>query len=81
MAQPVYDLRRLDLGLTQAGLASQIGTSRKWISEFEAGKPPAELGLVPCAVEGVGLVLHIGATDASQAPADLDLILDEYRSR
>ena len=30
--------RRLDLGLTQSELANDSGISRKWISEFEAGK-------------------------------------------
>lgn len=75
--------RRLDLGLSQAQLASQIGASRKWISEFEAGKPTAELGLVLRALDGVGLALHLGEIRDQTAGdgLDLDTFLDEYHSR
>jgi HTH-type transcriptional regulator / antitoxin HipB len=75
--------RRLNLGLSQTQLASQIGASRKWLSEFEAGKPTAELGLVLRALDGVGLALHLAETRDHSAGdgLDLDAFLDEYRSR
>ncbi len=76
--------RRLDRGLNQAELARRTGVSRKWISDFEAGKPTAEFGLVVRVLEELGLVLSID--DAPAAPAtseslDLDALLEEHRSR
>ena len=47
--------RRQDLGLNQAALAGLVGVSRKWIYEFEAGKPNAELGLIIRVMEALGL--------------------------
>jgi HTH-type transcriptional regulator/antitoxin HipB len=51
--------RRQDLGLTQAALAERTGISRKWIYQFESGKPTAELGLVLRVLEALGLILEI----------------------
>ncbi len=76
--------RRLDRGLNQAELARRIGVSRKWISEFEAGKPAAEFGLVIRVLEELGLILRID--DATAVPTtpealNLDALLDKHRSR
>src|SRR6202023_1256076 len=49
--------RRRDLGMSQAELAAHAGVSRKWIYEFEAGKPNAELGLILRVVDALGLQL------------------------
>ncbi|SCL37846.1 HTH-type transcriptional regulator / antitoxin HipB [Micromonospora rhizosphaerae] len=38
--------RRRELGLTQTGLAAEAGVSRRWLSDLEAGKESAEVGLV-----------------------------------
>ena len=38
--------RRISLGLTQTVLAVQAGVSRPWLSQVEAGKPSAEIGLI-----------------------------------
>jgi len=78
--------RRTDLALSQAELARRAGVSRKWISEFEAGKPTAELGLAIRVLEELGLVLDLtgGEDAASSRPAtvvDLDALLNEYRVR
>ncbi|MGO9901686.1 MAG: helix-turn-helix domain-containing protein, partial [Solirubrobacteraceae bacterium] len=35
--------RRQKLGLSQADVARLAGVSRQWVSEFESGKPTAEL--------------------------------------
>jgi HTH-type transcriptional regulator / antitoxin HipB len=51
--------RRQDLGLTQAALAERTGISRKWIYQFESGKPTAELGLVLRVLEALGLIFEI----------------------
>ncbi len=76
--------RRLDRGLNQSELARRTGVSRKWISDFESGKPTAEFGLVVRVLEELGLILSI--EDATALPAtaesqDLDALLEEHRSR
>ena len=80
--------RRTDLGLNQADLAHRAGVSRKWIYEFEAGKPTAEFGLVLRVIEELGLSLEIGpADDAGASPpsdrraVDLDAVIDRHRRR
>ena len=47
--------RRLELGLSQDELARRAGVSRKWVYEFEAGKPAAQLGHVLRVCEALGL--------------------------
>ena len=77
---------RADLKLSQAELARRAGVSRKWISEFEAGKSTAELGLAIRILEELGLVLDLtgGKDVAASLPAtmvDLDALLEEHRVR
>jgi HTH-type transcriptional regulator/antitoxin HipB len=69
--------RRTAVGTSQAKLASLAGVSRKWIYEFEAGKPAAELGLVLRVLGALGLSLSVapgvpdafpGADDAAPSP-------------
>ncbi len=78
--------RRTDLGLSQAALARRARVSRKWISEFEAGKPTAELGLVIRVLDELGIVLDLNSGEEA-APSgaakrvDLDALLDEQRVR
>jgi HTH-type transcriptional regulator / antitoxin HipB len=78
--------RRRDMGMSQAELAARAGVSRKWIYEFEAGKPNAELGLILRVFDALGLVLELGdeervRTGASGKMTDLDALIDEHRSR
>jgi y4mF family transcriptional regulator len=78
--------RRRDLGMTQAELALQAGVSRKWVYEFEAGKPTAELRLILRALDALELVLELGEDDGARAPAastpaDLDKLIEEHRAR
>lgn len=76
--------RRTDLGMSQAELAKRTGVSRKWIYEFEAGKPTAELGLLLRALDALGLGIELTASestaDAERAAVDLDAVIDEYRA-
>ena len=80
--------RRLTLGLSQSELAARAHVSRQWISEFEAGKPTAELGLVLRLLDalGFGVSLELDDEDPSSrrsslaTTVDLDELLDEYRS-
>lgn len=79
--------RRHALGLSQADVARRAGVSRQWVSEFESGKPTAELRLVIRLLDALGLYLSLDERDArareSRAPGsravDLDALLDEYR--
>jgi HTH-type transcriptional regulator / antitoxin HipB len=78
--------RRRDLGLTQAELATRAGVSRKWVYEFEAGKPSAELRLILRVLDALGLTLELGYQDDTRATAggtlaDLDGLIEEHRSR
>ncbi len=77
---------RQRLRLSQAELANRAGVSRAWLSEFEAGKPTAELGLVIRLLDALGLRLAVDDGDpepedrsGSTAPVDLDALLDDYR--
>jgi HTH-type transcriptional regulator/antitoxin HipB len=78
--------RRLDLGLSQADLASRARVSRKWISEFESGKATAELGLTLRVLDALGLRLEIAASAGAdiaegQSTVDLDNLLEQLRTR
>ena len=78
--------RRTDLGLSQAELARRAGVSRKWISEFEAGKPTAEFGLVIRVLDELGIVIDLtsgeeAAPSRAAKRVDLDALLDELRVR
>ncbi|NNN22537.1 MAG: helix-turn-helix transcriptional regulator [Acidimicrobiales bacterium] len=75
--------RRLDLSLSQAELARTASVSREWVSEFESGKPTAEIGLVIRVIEALGL--RIDLTEYEEVPdpsaIDLDSVLKEYREK
>jgi HTH-type transcriptional regulator/antitoxin HipB len=81
--------RRQSLRLSQADLAARARVSRQWISEFEAGKPTAELGLVIRLLDALGLRLSLdepgvgrgGDEPQSSRTVDLDALLDDYRER
>ena len=56
--------------------------SRKWVYEFEAGKPKAEFGHVLRVFEALGLHLDLSKERAHDGPVsaiDLDALLDEQR--
>jgi HTH-type transcriptional regulator/antitoxin HipB len=76
--------RRRDLGLSQAELAVRAGVSRKWIYQFEAGKPTAELRLILRVLDALGLVLdvtHDEQAAAGRPASDLDTLIEEHRGR
>jgi y4mF family transcriptional regulator len=66
--------QRRDAGLTQADLAVRAGVSRRWLSDLEAGKPTAEVGLVLRVVAALGLILDLRL--APHQDIDLDKLLD-----
>jgi HTH-type transcriptional regulator/antitoxin HipB len=76
--------RRRELGLSQSEVAARAHVSRPWISEFESGKPSAEIGLVIRLLDTLELRLTIAEIDASSGPpaaagVDLDSLLEEQR--
>ena len=72
--------RRKDLGLSQAELAKVVGVSRKWIYEFEGGKPRAEFVLVLRVLEYLGLTITIDDDDETFTPTfSLDALLEDHR--
>ena len=78
--------RRKDLAMSQAELAAKAGVSRKWIYEFEAGKPTAEFGRLLRVIEALGLELGVELRSGDDRlgrgdTVNLDDLLDEYRRR
>jgi HTH-type transcriptional regulator / antitoxin HipB len=75
--------RRQELGLSQAELARRAGVSRKWISEFETGKPTAELGLVLRVLDELGFRLDLHGESSTKSrdrdSVDLDTLLERFR--
>jgi transcriptional regulator with XRE-family HTH domain len=75
--------RRLQLRLSQDGLAQRAGVSRKWVYEFEAGKPHAEFGHLLRVLDALDLQLDVLPRSASSASAkgaaNLDAIIERHR--
>ena len=77
--------RRIELGLTQAELASRSGVSRDWVNSFERGKRTVDISLVFRLFDELGIAME--ATDASAirdapgGPPNLDALLDQYYNR
>jgi HTH-type transcriptional regulator/antitoxin HipB len=75
--------RRLQLRLSQDQLAQRAGVSRKWVYEFEAGKPHAEFGHLLRVLDALDLQLDVSPRSASSATAqgavNLDAILERHR--
>ncbi len=78
------DTQRPAAQLQLAQLAERAGVSRKWIYEFEAGKPTAEFGLLLSVLDELGLALELTPRPETDPSArgdtvDLDALLDEHR--
>lgn len=76
--------QRLRVGWSQSALAERAGTSRKWISELEQGKPRAEFVLILRTLDALGLTLIVSGGPATvgdeatgREPIDLDEVLAE----
>lgn len=70
--------RRQQLGLTQEQLANSAGVSRRWLSNLEAGKPTAELGLVLRAIDALGLTFDLRPELDSDDSVSLDELLRRH---
>lgn len=60
--------RRIDLGLSQDGLAVRAGVSRRWLSAFETGKGSVELGMALRVVAVLDLELHVHPVGRDRDP-------------
>jgi y4mF family transcriptional regulator len=67
--------RRRRLGLTQVGLSLSAQVSRRWLSDLEAGKPTAEVGLVFKVLHALEVTLNASPTELGPGELDLDDIL------
>jgi HTH-type transcriptional regulator/antitoxin HipB len=69
-------------GLTQAQLAAQVGVSRKWVIDLEAGKRTADLSLVLRTLNVLAVEIDARAR-ADHTPGkgsiDLDAIIAQSR--
>jgi len=76
--------RRIELGLSQAELARDLGVSRWWVIQLETGQA-AGAGLVSvlAALDRLGLALELATVGDAEATedssSDLDAIIDEHR--
>ena len=72
--------RRLQMRLSQDQLSRRAGVSRKWVYEFEAGKPRAELGHLLRVLDALELQLDLSprsaASESAQGAVNLDVILE-----
>jgi HTH-type transcriptional regulator/antitoxin HipB len=64
--------QRLELGLSQAALATRIGVSRSWIIQIEGGNSGAEIGLVLKAFAALGLAFDVRETASPASPQAVD---------
>ncbi len=76
--------RRQSLGLSQAQVAKQLGVSRRWLRDFEAGNGGAHLETVLRLLDMLRIDLAF-AGERQPVAADedaglLDAIIDEHRS-
>jgi HTH-type transcriptional regulator / antitoxin HipB len=67
--------RRRRLGMTQADLSASAQVSRRWLSDLEAGKATAEIGLVFKVLHTLELTLEASPAETSLGEFDLDDIL------
>lgn len=65
--------------MTQAGLAAEAKVSRRWLSDLEAGKPTAEVGLVLRTLHALGIGLDASPIVSYAGGLDLDALLERYR--
>lgn len=69
--------QRKFLGWTQQDLAERIGSQKKWVVEFEAGKPTLEAGRMMLAINILGLEFNLGEASKTKknSSRDFDRIL------
>jgi y4mF family transcriptional regulator len=71
--------RRRELGKTQVTLATEAGVSRRWLSDLEAGKATAEIGLVLRTLDALRLDLLAEPIEYGPDHVDLNEVLGNLR--
>jgi HTH-type transcriptional regulator/antitoxin HipB len=74
---------RIQRGLTQAALADEVGASRKWLIDLEAGKRTADLSLVLRTLNVLGIELDArsrAVTRTRNDAIDLDAVIARTRN-
>jgi transcriptional regulator with XRE-family HTH domain len=71
--------RRQQLRQSQTALAEAASVSRRWLSDLEAGKPTAEVGLVFRTLDALGIILDARLDEVPPGQIDLDDHLSRYR--
>jgi HTH-type transcriptional regulator/antitoxin HipB len=61
--------------LTQVELAKRAHVSRRWLSDVEAGKASAELGLILRTLDALNTVIDVQSVPRN-SPIDLDALID-----
>lgn len=62
--------------MSQSQLCAEAGVSRRWLSDFEGGKPTVEIAPVFRVLHALGLAMYV--YPAPPPEFDLDEILDAY---
>lgn len=65
-------------GMTQTRLCAAAQVSRRWLSDMEAGKPTAEIGLVFRVLHALGQMLLAAPVVRGPDAVDLDEVLLDY---
>jgi len=66
--------------MTQTALAEAAGVSRRWLSDLEAGKATAEVGLVLNTLHALDLIVDLTPSESLAQDIDLDQILRDLRA-
>ncbi|WP_007508432.1 MULTISPECIES: helix-turn-helix domain-containing protein [Pseudofrankia] len=67
-------------GMTQIQLCAEALVSRRWLSDMEAGKPTAEIGLVFRVMDALGQMLLAAPIVLGPDDIDLDEVLRRYEN-
>lgn len=73
--------RRREIGMSQTSLADKAGVSRRWLSDLEAGKATAEIGLVFRTLDALRLVMDVRPDLPGPDDIDLDKVLRRHTGR
>lgn len=73
--------KRKTSGITQGELAKRLGTSQRWVSELERGKPTIELEMALRALNALGISLGVRAEPEANKTAAPNKKIAESRPR
>jgi len=80
-ARSMARARRLELRLTQDGVARRAGVSRQWVVGFESGDSGTDLGLVLRLFAALDLTLEVTPRSSTDRPGAGGIDLDAHLRR